>query len=55
MALPAWLARTLHEPVATTVIDNPLTVQVSTVSDASDTVKPELAVALLARPNDDPL
>ena len=55
MASPAWLARTLHEPVAMTVIDSPLTVQVSTVSDASDTVRPELAVALLARPNDDPL
>ena len=55
MASPAWLARTLHEPVATMAIDNPLTVQVSTVSDASDTVRPELAVALLARLNDDPL
>jgi hypothetical protein len=37
------------------VIDSPLTVHVSTVSDASDTVRPELAVALLARLNDDPL
>ncbi len=49
MPLPAWLARMSHEPVAITVIESPLTEQVSGVSDASDTASAELAVALAGK------
>jgi hypothetical protein len=55
VASPDWLARTLHDPVAMTVIVRPLTVQASSVSDASETVSPELDVAPLGRSNDEPL
>jgi hypothetical protein len=39
----------LHEPAAVTVIESPLTEQVSGVSDASETVRAELAVALAGK------
>ena len=52
MASPAWLARTVHEPAATTVMVAPLTVQVSMVKVASDTGNPELADTSVGTSND---
>jgi hypothetical protein len=45
VASPAWFASMVHDPVATVVIDNPLTVQIPGVSEVSVTGSPDDAVA----------
>ena len=45
VALPAWLASTLHAPAATSASVVPLTVQTLCVVEAKETVKPDEAVA----------